>query len=274
MPGEERQRITHGGKQPSGREESVGTKRGDFNAAVPAYFFFSDAHLGAPHSANDAERRTKVLEFLEYVKTHGAGLFIVGDLFDFWFEYRHAILNRHFAVLAKLHELSHHGLPVDYLAGNHDMWLGDFLREQVGLNIHHQGLSRMLYGYKCFITHGDGTAKRDRGYRILKKVMKHPVNVFLYRMLSPDLGVPLANFMSGSSRKYKERDSSWDREYREYGLRKLAEGYDVFMMGHTHKPILEQIEGKTLINLGDWMKRFTYCRMDENGPRLLTWPER
>lgn len=241
---------------------------------MPVYFFFSDAHLGAPHSSNDAERRRRVLEFLDYVKSCGQGLFIVGDLFDFWFEYRHAILNRHFAVLAKLHELCAGGLPVDYLAGNHDMWAGDFLREQVGLNIHHEGLGRELCGYKCFITHGDGTAKRDGGYRLLKRIMKHPVNVFLYRMLSPDLGVPLANYMSGSSRKYKERDHRWDREYREYGLSKLAEGYDVFLMGHTHKPKWERIENKVLINLGDWMRHFTYCRLDESGPRLLAWPER
>ena len=241
---------------------------------MPVYFFFSDAHLGAPHSANDAERRTKVLEFLEYVKSSGNGLFIVGDLFDFWFEYRHAILNRHFEILAKLHECRKGGLPIDYVAGNHDMWLGDFLREQVGLNIHHQGLARELCGYKCFITHGDGTAQRDVGYRLLKRIMKHPVNVFLYRMLSPDLGVPLANYMSQSSRKYKERDSRWDREYREYGLGKLAEGYEIFVMGHTHKPKVEKIEDKVLINLGDWMKHFTYCRLDEQGPRLLAWPQR
>ena len=241
---------------------------------MPTYFFFSDAHLGAPHGANSAESRNKVLEFLEHVKTSGHGLFIVGDLFDFWFEYRHAVLNRHFAVLAKLHELHNCGIPIDYLAGNHDMWVGDFLREQVGLSIHHHGLERELCGYRCFITHGDGAAKRDSGYRLLKRIMKHPFNVFLYRMLSPDIGVPLADYMSGSSRKYKVRDSRWDREYRDYGLQKLAEGYDLFMMGHTHKPKQEEVEGKILINLGDWMRHFTYCRLDENGPRLLAWPER
>jgi len=241
---------------------------------VSAYFFFSDAHLGAPHGAKDAERRNRVLEFLAYVKSCARGLFIVGDLFDFWFEYRHAILNRHFAVLAKLYELRQHGVAIDYLAGNHDMWLGDYLREQVDLCVHHQGISRELCGYQCFITHGDGMAQRDAGYRVLKRILLHPVNIFLFRMLSPDLGVPLANIMSGTSRKYKERDSRWDREYREYGLAKLAEGHDLFLMGHTHRPKLEQVEGKTLINLGDWMNHFTYCRLDENGPRLLAWPER
>jgi UDP-2,3-diacylglucosamine hydrolase len=238
------------------------------------YFLFSDAHLGAPHIPNETERQNKVIEFLQYVKTCATGLYIVGDLFDFWFEYRHAVPNRHFAVLARLYELRQNGVTVDYLAGNHDMWLGDYLAHEVGLNVHHEGISRELCGFKCYITHGDGTAQSDTGYRLLKRIMKHPVNVFLYRMLPPDLGVPLAKLMSHTSRSVQEHDNKWDHEYRAYAAGKLAEGHDVIFMGHTHHPRIENVNGGIFVNLGDWMQHFTYCKIDEHGPELKAWPSR
>ncbi len=240
---------------------------------MPSYFLFSDAHLGAPHRSDDPERERKVVAFLQHVKQHGAGLFIVGDLFDFWFEYRHAVPNRHFAVLAKLYELRQAGLPIDYLAGNHDLWLGEYFRNQIGVTVHAGGIARNLCGYHCFITHGDGTAKRDVGYRLLKRIMQHPVNIFLYRLLTPDLGVPLAKSMSHTSRTYVQSDSRWEREYRAYAAGKINEGFDVVLMGHTHQPKVEQINGKMFINLGDWMTHFTYCRLDERGPVLLRWSD-
>lgn len=240
---------------------------------MPQYFLFSDAHLGAPGRPDDHLREQKIIAFLQHVKQAGDGLFIVGDLFDFWFEYRHAIPNRHFAILAKLYELRQTGMPIDYLAGNHDLWVGDYFRTQIGLTLHAEGITRELCGYRCFITHGDGTAKRDSGYRFLKRIMKHPVNIFLYRLLTPDLGVPLAKSMSHTSRTLVQNDARWEREYRAYATNKLAEGYDVVLMGHTHQPKVEQINGKTFINLGDWMTHFTYCKIDEQGPQLLRWNE-
>ncbi|NUO82806.1 UDP-2,3-diacylglucosamine diphosphatase [candidate division KSB1 bacterium] len=240
---------------------------------MAAYYLFSDAHLGAPHIPNEPERKEKILAFLEYVKTAGKGLFIVGDLFDSWFEYRHAIPNRHFAIFAKLYELRQNGVEIDYLAGNHE-WPGDYLRHEIGVQIHHEGISRELCGHQCFITHGDGTAKPDVGYRLLKRIIKHPVNIFLYQLLSPDLGIPLASFMSRASRKAQQQEEKWPEEYRAYAAAKLAEGYEIVLMGHTHYPKCERVAGKTFINLGDWMTHFTYCKIDAAGPRLLAWPER
>jgi len=238
---------------------------------MPDYFFFSDAHLGAPYFPDDTERQGKIVAFLEHVKQHGAGLFIVGDLFDFWFEYKHAIPNRHFAVLFKLHELRQCGVAIDYLAGNHDLWLGDYLQNEVGVNIHHDGVARNLFGYQCFITHGDGSAKRDVGYRVLRRIMRHPVNIFLYRLLPPDIAIPFAKRMSHTSRTYRECDSSWDGDYRAYAEGKFAEGYDVVVMGHTHRPRFEREDGKALVNLGDWIQHFTYCQFDQDGPHLKVW---
>ncbi len=239
---------------------------------MAAYYLFSDAHLGAPHIPNEAERIEKILAFLDHVKASAKGLFIVGDLFDSWFEYRHAVPKRHFAILAKLYELRQGGVEIDYLAGNHE-WLGEYFRNEIGARIHHEGIHRDLCGYKCFITHGDGTAKPDIGYRILKRVIKHPLSIFLYRLLSPDVGIPLASYMSGTSRKLQGHEEKWAEEYRDFAASKLAEGYEVVLMGHTHQPKIEQSNGKTFINLGDWMTHFTYCKIDDQGPQLIEWPK-
>jgi UDP-2,3-diacylglucosamine hydrolase len=237
------------------------------------YFFFSDAHLGAPNRDDEALRQRRVIEFLDHVKTHGAGLFIVGDLFDFWFEYRHAIPNRHFAVLAKLYELCATGVTIDYVAGNHDLWLGSFLRHEVGLTIHESHVIRQLCGYHCYIIHGDGVAQNDGGYRLLKRIFKNPVNIFLYRWVHPDLGIPLAKLASHTSRSVKDNPNTWERDYRHYAEAQFAKGHDLVVMGHTHKPLFETIGRKAFINLGDWMDYFTYCQLDEQGPQLLRWPE-
>ena len=240
---------------------------------MAVYFFFSDAHLGAPNRADEGWRQQQVIAFLDYAKQHGAGLFIVGDLFDFWFEYRHAIPNRNFAVLAKLHELRAAGLPVDYIAGNHDLWMGDFLRQEVGLALHENHVVRKLCGYDCYIIHGDGVAKNDSGYRLMKRIFKNPLNIKLYRWVHPDVGIPLAKLVSHTSRSVKDNPNTWERDYREYAEARFAEGHEVVIMGHTHKPLYEAVGQKIFINLGDWMEHFTYCRLDEHGPRLLTWPE-
>jgi UDP-2,3-diacylglucosamine hydrolase len=240
---------------------------------MSAYFFFSDAHLGAPDREDEGLRQRRVIEFLDHVKHHAAGLFIVGDLFDFWFEYRHAIPNRNFAVLAKLYELRAAGLPIDYVAGNHDLWMGDFLRNEVGLALHENHLVRQLCGYRCYLIHGDGVAKNDGGYRLMKRIFKNPVNIKLYRWVHPDVGIPFAKLVSHTSRSIKDNPNTWERDYRSYAEARFAEGHDVVIMGHTHKPLFESIEQKLFINLGDWMEHFTYCRFDENGPQLLSWPE-
>lgn len=240
---------------------------------MAVYFFFSDAHLGAPNREDEGLRQQRVIAFLDYAKQHGAGLFIVGDLFDFWFEYRHAIPNRNFAVLAKLHELRAAGLPVDYIAGNHDLWMGDFLRREVGLTLHENHVARNLCGRACYIIHGDGVAKNDGGYRLMKRIFKHPVNIKLYRWLHPDVGIPLAKLVSHTSRAVKDNPNTWERDYREYAEARFAEGHEIVIMGHTHKPLYETAGKKTFVNLGDWMAHFTYCRLDEQGPQLLVWPE-
>lgn len=241
---------------------------------MSSYFFFSDAHLGSTARDDDKYRQKMVLDFLDYAGERAAGLYIVGDLFDFWFEYRHAIPSSNFPVLAKLHELSRSGLPIDYLAGNHDLWLGDFLQNEVGVKVHHDGIIRTLHGTKCFIVHGDGIAARDGGYRFMKKIFKSKANIFLFRLLHPDLGVKLAKSLSHTSRQVRENPYSWEADYKAYAEARFADGFDAVIMGHTHKPLFEKIGTSHFINLGDWMDHFTYCEITSEGPSLHRWPTR
>lgn len=239
---------------------------------MSSIFFFSDAHLGTTARDDDHRRQKLVLDFLDYVRNHGAGLYIVGDLFDFWFEYRQAIPRSNFPVLAKLHELCHAGLPIDYLAGNHDLWLGEFMEKEVGLRVHDAGIVRTVYGLKCFITHGDGIAARDHGYRLMKRIFKSKLNIFLFGWLHPDLGVPLARALSYTSRQAKVNPYTWEADYQAYADARFAEGFDLVIMGHTHKPLFEKIGRHHFINLGDWMDHFTYCEINSTGPTLRRWP--
>jgi len=239
---------------------------------MSSYFFFSDAHLGSTARHDDKRRQDLVLDFLDHASHHAAGLYVVGDLFDFWFEYRHAIPSSNFPVLAKLYELSRNGMPIDYLAGNHDLWLGEFLQEQVGVKVHHDGIHRVIHGAKCFIVHGDGIAARDSGYRFMKRVFKNKANIFLFRWLHPDLGVKLAKTLSQTSRQTRESPYSWDADYKAYAEARFAGGDDIVIMGHTHKPLFEKIGGHYFINLGDWMDHFTYCEINHEGPALRCWP--
>lgn len=239
---------------------------------MSSYFFFSDAHLGSAARNDDKRRQQMVLDFLDYARDHGAGLYIVGDLLDFWFEYRHAIPSSNFPVLAKLYELSSAGLPIDYLAGNHDLWLGEFLQKEVGVNVHDDGIIRELHGAKCFIVHGDGIAARDGGYRFMKKIFKSKTNIFLFRWLHPDLGVKLAKALSHTSREIRDNPYEWEADYKAYAEARFAEGFDIVIMGHTHKPVFEKIGESHFINLGDWMDHFTYCELARDGPALRRWP--
>jgi UDP-2,3-diacylglucosamine hydrolase len=239
---------------------------------MSSYFFFSDAHLGATARNDDKRRQKLVLDFLDHVRDHGAGLYIVGDLFDFWFEYRHVIPSGNFPVLAKLYELSRAGVPIDYLAGNHDLWLGAFLENQVGVRVHEEGIVREIFDMKCFIVHGDGIATQDRGYRLMKRIFKNKTNIALFRWLHPDLGVKLARALSYTSRQSREGHYTWEADYKAYAQARFAEGFDVVILGHTHKPLFEKIGASFFINLGDWMDHFTYCEIDSRGPSLRRWP--
>ncbi len=234
-----------------------------------ALYIFSDAHLGCGSEDQEREKISRIARLFEKVKQDGDRLIILGDLFDFWFEYKHAIPKEHTDALLMLRDLVRRGIAVDYVSGNHDFWMDDYFESQIGVTLHRDSLDLVYAGRRLHFTHGDGLAKADRGYRFLKRILRNRFNIWLYRKLPPDWAVPLAKYVSGSSRDYtSRRDHTFAPDYEEYAAAKLAEGYDLVGIGHLHVPVLKSLEGGTYVNSGDFISHFSYVRIDPQGCRL------
>ena len=232
-------------------------------------YFFSDAHLGGNDSEVEQNKEEKLLSFLDEVKREGEKLYILGDLFEFWFEYKSAMLKDYFKVLSKLKEIADSGIEIDYLVGNHDFWLGDFLEKQLGIKIFKKDLGVSHQGKSIFLIHGDGLAKKDLGYRILKKVLRNPFCIWLYRLIPPDLGIPLAKWVANKSRQHTaKRKKHYLEDYRQFAKEKIKQGYDAVIMGHTHHPEMANFEKGTYINLGDWFENYSYAVLGDKGFEL------
>lgn len=228
-----------------------------------ALYIFSDAHLGAGAPDEESGKLARIRELFEKVHADGDRLVILGDLFDFWFEYRYLIPKQHNEVLFLLRKMVESGIPVDYVSGNHDFWMGDFFTSQLGITVHRDELELTAHGKKLYLLHGDGLAKADRGYRFLKKILRNRFNIRLYRLLPPDWAYPLARKVSGTSRHYTSaRDHTFAPDYEAFAERKLSEGYDVVAIGHLHIPVRKEFGDGVYINTGDFINHFTYARID------------
>ena len=222
-------------------------------------YFVSDLHLGAGTPSEEENKKENFIRLLQLVRQNGKALYIVGDLFDFWFEYKNAIPKVELEILVALKNLAVMELPVVYLAGNHDFWHRDFFPKYVGVKFEKGDVVLNHEGQKIFITHGDGKARSDWGYRIIKILFRHPLNIWFYRLLPVDWAFPLARLVSGSSRRWTdERGGEQLPEYEEFARRKFGEGFDAVILAHSHWPELKVLEGKTILNIGDFMHRFTY----------------
>jgi UDP-2,3-diacylglucosamine hydrolase len=243
-------------------------------AGLPVYIM-SDAHLGTDSRAREAAREARLHRFLTSLPGRASHLVIDGDLFDFWFEYGTAIPRRHFDTLAVLHQLRRSGLAITYLTGNHDFYLGPFLRDDLGITTHAGGLPLEIQGRRLWIHHGDGLVGGDLGYRVLKGLLRHPASIAAYRWLHPDLGIPLAHWASRWSRHARgERTLDGDRLWREVAVPRFAEGHEIVVIGHFHHAYERHEGGRSLFVLGDWIDQFTYLVLEDGQPRLETWPER
>jgi UDP-2,3-diacylglucosamine hydrolase len=238
-------------------------------SAEAPIFFISDAHLGLPLRECD-EREKHLNAFLREVAAAGKGLYIVGDLFDFWIEYRSAIRPEYFPVLHELRKLVESGVEVHYLAGNHDFIQGSFLEKTIGIHLHAGHYATDLQGKKIHLFHGDGLIKRDVGYRILKKILRNPLNQRLFKLLHPNIGIVLGSFCSGSSRKVTSRfiTEAVLEEYRDHARKYLENGSDIVVFAHTHRPEIRYFNGKTYCNSGEWIRQYTFAKL-ENGKMTL-----
>jgi UDP-2,3-diacylglucosamine hydrolase len=239
---------------------------------MPATFFISDAHFGSDSVKKEISKEQKMLRFFDHVVQNGERLFIVGDLFDFWFEYRSVVPRGYARILCGLGRLNDMGIELHYIAGNHDFWMRDYLKKEFNFTIHFDEVDWRENDKRFYIFHGDGLARDDVGYRILKKVFRNRFNIFLYSLLHPDLGIPLAKWVSSLSRQHTRQDAPpADDDYIARAMRKFEEGYDYAIFGHLHSPRFQKFGQKTYINLGDWIDHFSYAEFDNNELKLLTW---
>lgn len=230
---------------------------------MPLTYFISDVHLGATSTIDENIRLKHFLKFLKKIETKASRIFFVGDLFDFWFEYKYVIPKRYFSVLHQLKLFAEKNIEMHYLTGNHDFWLGEFFTREMGITTHDSNWVGKLEGKNFYLFHGDGIAKKDVGYRILKKILRNNFNIKIYRWLHPDLGIPFAHLVSGSSRIYTDRrDLKDDEDYVNFAKARFEEGYDYVVMGHRHNPTEIEENGKKYINLGDWLVHFSYAVFD------------
>jgi len=223
------------------------------------YYFISDVHLNLKGFEAEKIQESLLIDFLDYAKEDAKEIFIVGDLFDFWIEYKYVVPKGYYRLFNKIFELTKKNINFTYLAGNHDFWRGKYFQEEFGIEILHNNIERKIEGKKFFISHGDGLAYKDTGYKILKKILRSKISQKLYSMLHPDIGIWLAKKTSKTSRVHTEKkDYSKKDGLKDFAMDKLKEGFDFVIMGHRHKPVKAENNGSFYINLGDWIDDFSY----------------
>lgn len=234
-------------------------------------FFMADAHLGLDPGGDPARVRA-ISSFFSHVMESRGALFILGDFFDFWFEYRSVIPREHFVILKSLADLISSGIEVNYVGGNHDFWIGDFLRNTVGLRAFAGAVDLTCQGRRAFLSHGDGLAQRDRLYPLLRGFLHSRPVTALYGLLHPDLGLPLARWFSKLSRGYNT-DWAPDSEalWRDVAVPRFEAGFDAVILGHVHKPLGMTRRQGSLFVLGDWINRFTYLVLSDGDFKRLKW---
>ena len=239
-------------------------------------YFASDFHLGVNARLSSKAREKQIVKWLDQIAPDAEAIYLVGDLFDFWFEYRSAIPKGHTRLLGKLAELSDAGIELSFFTGNHDMWIFNYFEEELGIPTYRQPIVRTINGQNFYIGHGDGLGPGDYGYKFIKKVFANPICQWAFERFHPNFGIGLANFWSGRSRKYNKEAEHFLGEEREWlvifaneYLKKFEE-IDYFIFGHRHLPIDHILENghSRYINLGEWLHFNSYAVFDQEGMHI------
>ena len=232
-------------------------------------YFASDLHLGVPDAKSSRERENKFVAWLNYVAQDATEIYLLGDIFDMWFEYKRVIPKGYTRLLGKLAELSDAGIKLHYFTGNHDMWVFNYFTEELGMSIYRQPIEREINAKKFLIGHGDGLGKGDLGYKFIKKVFASKVNQWLYARLHPNFALGMADFFSRKSRaangQYDEKFNSAEEEVLVHFARAYNEKnrVDYFIFGHRHLKLDLPIgDNARYINLGQWLSGSSYAVFD------------
>jgi|TARA_B110000240_G_scaffold188627_1_gene227648 UDP-2,3-diacylglucosamine hydrolase len=225
-------------------------------------YFASDFHLGSSNKEENIIREKKIISWLNSIEKDAKAIYLLGDIFDFWFEYKKVVPKGFIRLLGKLSELTDKGIEIHYVVGNHDMWMDDYLEQEIGLKLHFKEFIIKEDDKLIFLGHGDGLGKGDYKYKILKKIFSSNLCKWLFSILHPNFGIGLGQAWSNKSRKKQELNISEDNE--------ILAGYckeqqnknpvDYYIFGHRHIPMNIKIDERAnYINLGDWIHHYSYA---------------
>ena len=232
-------------------------------------YFASDFHLGIDTDYSSQQRERLIVNWLDGISKEASEIFLLGDIFDYWFEYRHVVPKGYVRLLARMAEMSDHGVKLHFFKGNHDMWLKNYFQEELGVIVHHGPEVIRLQDKLFFIAHGDGLGRGDRMYKLTKFILQNRVSQFLFGLLHPGLGLPLMKYCSRQSRVHQEEydpeNISADPQvnFCEQYSREHPE-IDYYIMGHRHHAFVHALSNQKSIyvNTGDWTSKFTYAILD------------
>jgi len=242
-------------------------------------YFVSDAHLGVPNYASSLQREKKLVEWLDAASQDAAAIHLVGDLFDFWFEYRHAVPRGFVRVLGKLAELRDRGIDLYVYTGNHDLWMFDYFEQELGIPVFREPQSWTYHGSRFLVGHGDGIGPGDHGYKFIKRVFSNRWCQWAFARLHPNLGVGMALYWSRKSRQadaHKDETFKGETEPQVIHARQVLqrEPYRYFIFGHRHCAALYPLRpDSTFCNLGDWITQFSYAVFDGQNLAIKTWTQ-
>jgi UDP-2,3-diacylglucosamine hydrolase len=230
-------------------------------------YFASDLHLGLPNFEESLVREKLFVKWLDTIKTDARALYLLGDVFDFWHEWKRAAPQGFTRVLGKLAEISDSGIPIHYFTGNHDVWVYKYLPREIGLILHRDNFKTEILGKKFFLAHGDGLGPGDPSYKLLKWAFTNKALQWMFKRLHPDFSLWIGQTWSTNRRMIERKpvffgiDKEWLILYSREILKK--EFFDYFVYGHRHIPGIHQItENTKYVNLGDWLRNFTYGVFD------------
>ncbi len=241
-------------------------------------YFASDFHLGIPNQSKSLQREKIIVNWLNSIQSNAEEIYLLGDVFDFWWEYKKVIPKGFVRLQGKLAEICDSGIPVHYFPGNHDQWQKSYFKEEIGLILHNLPIETEIKEKKFFIGHGDGLGPGDKGYKLLKKLFHWPLARLLFSSLHPNIGLAIAHKWSKKSRlaqggdilPFKSAENEWLYQYCKTKIKQQY--FDFFVFGHRHIPLDLSIENKSrYINLGDWVTHFSYAIFDGENMQLHTF---
>jgi len=244
---------------------------------VKKLYFASDFHLGVPTYEMSLKREKRIIEWLDYIKEDAEEVFLMGDIFDFWFEYKHVVPKGYIRFLAKLAELADKGIKLTFFKGNHDMWMFGYLEKEIGVRIISNELILERNGKRFYLHHGDGLGPGDKKYKLLKKIFRSKTCQWLFSWIHPNIGMAIAEKWSKHSRiangqleEFKDESKEWLVTFSKEMLTKKH--FDYFVFGHRHLPLSIDLGDKShYINLGEWMNYNSYGVFDGNTLELNYW---